>query len=94
MQGLMLHTLRLLDKPTKLYFLPIWLSNWKFKNSKNKIVILENHIVKGFNKGSIFTNKKIVDKAVRKLLGKNSKQKLVPLNLTLISQHGFGVDDN
>ena len=94
MQGLTLHTLRLVDKPTERYFVPIWLSNWKFKNSKNKMVILNNHIVKGFNKGSIFTNKKIVDKAVRKLLGKNSKQKLVPLNLTLISQHGFGVDDN
>ena len=86
--------LRLVDKPTELYFIPIWLSSWRFKNSKNKIVALENHIVKGFNKGSIFTDKKIVDKAVRKLLGKNSKQKLVPLNLTLISQHGFGVDDN
>ena len=88
------HMLRLVDKPTKRYFVPIWLSSWKFKNSKNKMVILNNHIVKGFNKGSIFTNKKTVDKAVRKLLGKNSKQKLVPLNLTLISQHGFGVDDN
>ena len=94
MQDLILHTLRPVDKPTERYFVPIWLSSWKFKNSKNKIVILNNHIVKGFNKGSIFTNKKIVDKAVRKLLGKNSKQKLVPLNLTLISQHGFGVDDN
>jgi len=94
MKGLMLHFLKLVDKPTEIYFVPIWLSSWKFKNSKNKIVTLENHIVKGFNKGSIFTNKKTVDKAVRKLLGKNSKQKLVPLNLTLISQHGFGVDDN
>ena len=94
MQGLTLHILQLVDKPTKRYFVPIWLSNWKFKNSKNKVVILNNHVVKGFDKGSIFTNKNIVNKAVRKLVGKNSKQKLVPLNLTLISQHGFGVDDN
>jgi hypothetical protein len=82
------------DKPTKRYFIPIWLSNWKFKDSKNKIFILNNHVVKGFNKGSIFTNKEIVNNAVRKLIGRRSKQKLVPLNLTLISQHGFGVDDN
>ncbi len=94
MQDPILHTLRLVDKPTKRYFVPIWLSSWKFKDSKNKIFILDNHIVKGFDKGSIFTNKKIVNNAVCKLIGRNSKRKLVPLNLTLISQHSYGVDDN
>ena len=64
-----------------------------FKDSKNKLYKLENHIVKGHNKGSIFTNKKIVDKAVNKLIGRHSKKKLVPVNLTLLSQHGFGVEE-
>ena len=82
------------DKPTLRYNIPIWLSNWIFKDSKNKIYQLENYIVKGHNKGSIFTNKLIVNKAVNKLIGSRSKKKLVPVNLTLISQHGYGVDDN
>ena len=83
-----------MDKPTSRYNTPIWLSNWVFKDSKNKLYKLENHIVKGHNKGSIFTNKLIVNKAVNKLIGTCSKKKLVPVNLTLISQHGYGVEDN
>jgi len=82
------------DKPTSRYNIPIWLSNWTFKDSKNKIYTLDNHIVKGYNKGTIFTNKIIVNKAVNKLVGTRSKKKLVPVNLTLLSQHGYGVDDN
>jgi hypothetical protein len=82
------------DKPTSRYNTPIWLSNWVFKDSKNKLYKLENHIVKGHNKGSIFLNKNIVNKAVNKLIGSRSKKKLVPVNLTLLSQHGYGVEDN
>ena len=93
MQDLILHILQLVDKPSKKYFVPIWLSNWKFKNSKNKIVILNNHVVKGFDKGSIFTNKNIVKKAVDKIISKRKKHSLVPVNLTLKSQHGYGVKD-
>ena len=73
---------------------PIWLSNWTFKDLKNKKYILENQIVKGYNKGSIFTDKKIVNKLVNKLIGSRSKRKLVAVNLTLLSQHGYGVEDN
>ena len=83
-----------MDKPTKRYNIPIWLSNWTFKDSKNKRYQLESHVVKGHNKGSIFTNKDIVNKAVNKLIGSRSKKKLVPVNLTLLSQHGYGVEDN
>jgi len=83
-----------MDRPNSVYSTPIWLSKWTFKDQKNKLYILENHIVKGDNKGSIFTNKNIVDKAVNKLIGGRSKKKLVPVNLTLISQHGYGVDNN
>ena len=80
-------------KPTLRYNTPIWLSNWVFKDSKNKIYTLENYIVKGYNKGSIFINKEIVDKAVQKIIGKRKKHSLVPVNLTLKSQHGYGVDE-
>ena len=83
-----------MDKPTKRYNIPIWLSSWTFKDSKNKIYKLENYIVKGHNKGAIFINKHTVNKAVNKLIGSRSKKKLVPVNLTLLSQHGYGVKDN
>ena len=83
-----------MDSSSEIYYIPIWLSNWVFKDQKNKLYKLENHIVKGHDKGSIFTNKNIVDKAVNKLIGRHSKKKLVPVNLTLISQHGYGVEDN
>lgn len=75
------------------YTVPIWLSNWIFKDQKNKFYKIENQVVKGYNKGSIFTDKKIVNKLVNKLIGSRSKKKLVPVNLTLISQHGYGVED-
>ena len=83
-----------MDRPTEMFKIPIWLSNWTFKDLKNKKYILENQIVKGYNKGSIFTDKKIVNKLVNKLIGSRSKRKLVAVNLTLLSQHGYGVEDN
>jgi len=83
-----------MEKSTEKYNIPIWLSNWVFKDSRNKTYELNNHIVKGHNKGSIFLDQNIVNKAVNKLIGSRSKKKLVPVNLTLLSQHGFGVDDN
>ena len=83
-----------MDRPTEMFKVPIWLSNWTFKDLKNKKYILENQIVKGYNKGSIFTDKKIVNKLVNKLIGSRSKRKLVAVNLTLLSQHGYGVEDN
>ena len=75
-----------------MYCVPIWLSKWKFKDSR-KIYILDNFIVKGYDKGSIFTNKNIVKKAVDKIINKRKKHSLVPVNLTLKSQHGYGVKD-
>ena len=83
-----------MELPTQQYCVPIWLSNWTFKDNRNKVYRLDNQVVKGHNKGQIFTNKKIVNKLVNKLITSRSKKKLVPVNLTLISQHGYGVDDN
>ena len=82
-----------MDKPTKMYCVPIWLSKWTFKDSRKNIYTLDDFIVKGYNKGSIFTNKKIVSKAVNKIIGKRKKHSLVPINLTLKSQHGYGIKD-
>ena len=82
-----------MDEPNKRYCIPIWLSSWIFKDAKNKQYRLDNFIVKGYNKGTIFTDQRIVNKAVNKLIGSRSKKKLVPVNLTLLSQHGFGVEE-
>ena len=81
------------NKPTRQYKIPIWLSNWIFKDKKGKIYKIEKQIVKGYNKGSIFTNKKIVNKVVKKIIGTRKKHTLVPVNLTLVSQHGFGIEE-
>ena len=82
-----------MSEANEVFKVPIWLSNWTFKDQKNNIYKAENQIVKGYNKGAIFTNKKIVNKVVNKLIGSRSKKKLVPVNLSLLSQHGFGVED-
>ena len=82
-----------MDSPNGIYCVPIWLSNWVFKDSKNKLYKLNNLVVKGYNKGSIFTDERTVNKAVNKLIGSRSKKKLVPVNLTLLSQHGYGVEE-
>tara|TARA_R110000851_G_scaffold307179_1_gene465646 strand:+ start:179 stop:424 length:246 start_codon:yes stop_codon:yes gene_type:complete len=81
-----------MEKPTKMYCVPIWLSKWTFKDSR-KTYILDDFVVKGYDKGSIFTNKETVNKAVNKIIGKRKKYSLVPINLTLKSQHGYGIKD-
>tara|TARA_Y100000114_G_scaffold156185_1_gene182486 strand:+ start:2642 stop:2893 length:252 start_codon:yes stop_codon:yes gene_type:complete len=83
-----------MNYPNDTYCVPIWLSNWTFKDSRNKIYTLNNQVVKGHNKEEIFANQKIVNKLVNKIKGRRSKQKLVALNLTLTSQHGYGVEEN
>tara|TARA_R100000654_G_scaffold74500_1_gene109025 strand:- start:2391 stop:2642 length:252 start_codon:yes stop_codon:yes gene_type:complete len=83
-----------MHNPNGKYKVPIWLSNWTFKDNRNKIYKLENQIVKGYNKGEIFTNKKTVNNIVNKIVGRRSKKALVPVNLTLLSQHGYGVEEN
>ena len=83
-----------MDFPTERYNIPIWLSNWVFKDSKNRKYELFNHIVKGENKEYILSKEKIVNNAVHKLIGRSSKKKLVVVDLTLLSQHGYGINDN
>ncbi len=76
------------------YKVPIWLSDWTFKDQKGKKYKLTNQVVKGYNKGTIFTDQRIVNNLVNKLKTSRSKKKLVPVNLTLLSQHGYGVEEN
>lgn len=73
---------------------PIWLSDWTFKDQKGKKYKLTNQVVKGYDKGTIFTDQRIVNNLVNKLKTSRSKKKLVPVNLTLLSQHGYGVEEN
>lgn len=83
----------MLDNPTSQYSVPIWLSNWIFKDKKGKKYNINMQIVKGHNKGSIFTDQNTVNKIVNKIIGKRKKHTLVPVNLTLVSQHGYGIED-
>ena len=83
-----------MSEANEVFKVPIWLSNWTFKDKRGKVYTIESQVVKGYNKGSIFTDKKIVNKLVNKLIGSRSKRKLVAVNLTLLSQHGYGVEDN
>tara|TARA_R100000458_G_C8124336_1_gene141917 strand:- start:86 stop:340 length:255 start_codon:yes stop_codon:yes gene_type:complete len=81
------------EKATTKYKVPIWLSNWKFKDKKGKEYTVNLQVVKGYNKGAIFTNQEIVNKVVKKIIGSKKKHTLVPVNLTLVSQHGYGIED-
>jgi len=81
------------EKSSSQYKVPIWLSNWKFKDKKGKEYKVDLQVVKGYNKGAIFTDQKIVNKVVKKIIGSRKKHTLVPVNLTLVSQHGYGIED-
>ena len=75
------------------YNIPIWLSDWTFKDSRGLKYTIEDIVVKGKNKGEIFLNKYIVSKVVRKLIGKRKKHTLKATNLVLKSQHGYGIEE-
>ena len=75
------------------YNTPIWLSDWTFKDGRGKKHYIDDVVVKGKNKGEIFLNPDIVNKVVKKLIGSRKKHTLKPINLTLKSQHGFGVEE-
>ena len=78
--------------PSK-YIIPIWLSDWTFKDSRGFKYTIEDIIVKGKNKGEIFLNENIVSKVVRKLIGSRKKHTLKATNLVLKSQHGYGIKE-
>ena len=75
------------------FCVPIWLSNWTFKDARNKIYKANDVIVKGYSKGTIFTDQNVVNKVVKKIIGNKSKHTLKPINLELVSQHGYGIKE-
>ena len=79
--------------PTSDYSVPIWLSDWVFRDKRGRIYTVSSQVVKGYNKGTIFTDQNIVNKVVKKIIGTRKKHTLVPVNLTLISQHGYGIKE-
>ena len=81
------------EQPNNKYKVPIWLSNWVFKDKKGKKYTVNLQVVKGYSKGTIFTNQSIVNKVVKKIIGSRKKHTLVPVNLTLVSQHGYGIEE-
>ena len=75
------------------YNIPIWLSDWTFKDSRGFKYTIQDIVVKGKNKGEIFLDENIVSKVVKKLIGSRKKHTLKATNLVLKSQHGFGIEE-
>ena len=48
------------------YNIPIWLSDWTFKDSRGFKYTIQDIVVKGKNKGEIFLDENIVSKVVKK----------------------------
>ena len=75
------------------YNIPIWLSDWTFKDSRGFKYTIQDIVVKGKNKGEIFLDENIVNKVVKKLIGSRKKHTLKATNLVLKSQHGYGIEE-
>ena len=75
------------------YNIPIWLSDWTFKDSRGFKYTIQDIVVKGKNKGEIFLDENIVSKVVKKLIGSRKKHTLKATNLVLKSQHGYGIEE-
>ena len=82
-----------MEEPTSKYNVPIWLSDWTFEDSRGKSHYVYSQVVKGHNKGEIFLNESIVNKIVKKIIGGRKKHTLIATNLTLKSQHGYGIEE-
>jgi hypothetical protein len=75
------------------YNIPIWLSDWTFRDSRGFKYTIQDIVVKGKNKGEIFLDKNTVNKVVKKLIGGRKKHTLKAINLVLKSQHGYGIKE-
>lgn len=70
--------------------LPIYLSDWKFKDKKGVTYTVENVIVKGENMHQILSQPRYIKRATKRLSGATLRKKLEPVNIILKSQHGYG----
>jgi hydroxymethylpyrimidine/phosphomethylpyrimidine kinase len=82
-----------MSKTKNEYNTPIWLSDWTLIDGRNHKYVVPDVVVKGHTKEEIFNNLKIVEKVVKKLIGRRKKHTLKATNLTLKSQHGYGIEE-
>ncbi len=73
--------------------LPIFLSTWTFKDKKGSVRKAERVIVKG-NPDTIINNEMLINRALRGLRGLRKNHTFKPINVELISQHGYGPDES
>jgi len=74
--------------------IPIWLSDWTMQCPKTKSSrVIDDVVVKGETVEEIINNPVFIKK-VRKRLGTHKKfLTWIPKNVTLKSQHGFGIKE-
>ena len=70
--------------------LPIYLSDWKFKDKKGVTYTVENVIVKGEDMRQILSQDRYIKRATSKLSRATLRKKLEPVEIIFKSQHGYG----
>ena len=70
--------------------LPIYLSDWKFKDKKGVTYTVENVVVKGENMQQIISQERYINRATKKIAKASLRKKLTPVEITFKSHHGFG----
>jgi len=73
--------------------LPIFLSNWTFKDKKGTERTVERVIIKG-NPDTIINNEVLISRALKGIRGLRKNHTFKPTNVELISQHGYGPDES
>lgn len=70
--------------------IPIWLSDWTFKDSKGYTIIVRDVFIKGESDNQFINNPMLVKKALSKYGKVKKSQTYKPINVVLKSQHGYG----
>jgi|TARA_E500000318_G_scaffold13558_1_gene12749 hypothetical protein len=72
---------------------PIWLSDWKFKNKKGNTFKVYDVVVKGFNTTEVINNDFLINRAKRCYNKKKNLESYKPISVQFKSQHGYGVKE-
>lgn len=71
--------------------LPIWMTDWTMMHPKTKVkYVVKDVLAKGWDVDSIINNEMLIKKVLKKLGKQKNKVTLIPTNVELKSQHGFG----
>ena len=71
--------------------LPIWITDWTFIDPKSKKKYYSKRIfAKGWTKEEIINNPLLINRALKPIKVKRIKSKLLPKDVVLKSQHGYG----